>query len=217
MGKRIIRWRYIVDWKLQGSLCAHGLLYGGLVLVAVSFGIFAPLLWSLGGDNPNASIEDQAIVMLYMHDRFWFLALFCFLLIVLGSVKFSHRIAGPLVRYKRNLRLLAQGKLPTPLRTRDGDYLKEEVACLNDAVAGIAVRVEAIRDAQIAVAREIQNLAARLPQKATAQAEQLVAANAQLEAAIAAFERFDTRDGRPAPDPITAGARLALVAPGGGS
>lgn len=188
------RRRFIVDWKLQGSLCAHGLLYGGLVLVAVSSGIFVPLLWSLSGSTVGVGLEDQAIVMLYMHDRFWSLAFLCFVIIVLGAIKFSHRIAGPLVRYKRNLRLIARGKLPTPLRTRANDYLKEEVACLNEAVAGITLRLDAIHAAQVAVQREIEAAVARTPRQSLAQLEPLLAAGRDLERSLAAFERFDPRD-----------------------
>ncbi len=217
MGKRILRWRFIVDWKLQGSLCAHGLLYGGLVLVAVCVGIFAPLLWNLSGGDPSAAIEDQAIVMIYMHDRFWMLALSCFLILVLGSIRFSHRIAGPLVRYKRNLRLMAGGKLPTPLRTRDGDYLKEEVACLNEAVAGVATRIDAIRAAQTEVARAIETLSARAPRQVVALLEPLAAASARLEECVGAFEHFDTKDARPVNSDEERRPQLALAGTSGGS
>ena len=147
MNKRLLRRRFIVDWKLQGSLCAHGVLNGVLVLVTVSCGIFAPLLWNLRDGSELHRFEEQAIVMLYMHERFWLLAALCLCIVVLGAIRFSHRIAGPLVRYKRNLRLVAAGKLPPPLRTRRGDYLQEEVACLNDAVAGVASRLPALHEA----------------------------------------------------------------------
>lgn len=217
MGNRILRWRLIVDWRLQGSLCAHGLLYGGLVLVAVSVGIFAPLLWHLAGGDPSAALEDQAIVMIYMHDRFWLLALSSFLILVLGSVRFSHRIAGPLVRYKRNLRLVAGGKLPTPLRTRDGDYLKEEVACLNEAVAGVATRVDAIRAAQAEVAQAVQALSARAPRHVVALLEPLAAATARLEQCVGAFEHHDTKDSRPVTGDEERRPQLALAGTSGGS
>lgn len=189
--RAFVRRRYIVDWKLQGSLIVHGLLYGLLVLVAISGGIFLPLLWNLGEQSNLAGLEEQAIVMLYMHERFWFLAAACAGIVVLGAIKFSHRIAGPLVRYKRNLRLLASGKLPPPLRTRDGDYLQEEVACLNAAVVGVAARIDAIRRAQLAVRHEVLALAA------VAEGEQLaalVAASAELEQRVAAFQSADPGD-----------------------
>ncbi len=193
MHKRFMRRRYIVDWKLQGSLCAHGLLYGGMVLVAVCGGIFLPLVWDLGDGLVRPHLEEQAIVMIYMHDRFWLLALLCACIVLLGAIKFSHRIAGPLVRYKRNLRLIADGRLPTPLRTRSSDYLKEEVACLNAAVAGVTARVEAIRKAQVAVRHEVLAIAERATE-AQGGVSALVAASAELEQALAAFTVHDPGD-----------------------
>jgi hypothetical protein len=155
MKQRFLRWRYVVDWKLQGSLILHGITYGGLVLLAVSVGMFSPLLWDLGVVDTAGGYEEQAIVMLYLHERFWLLAAMCLVIVVLGAVRFSHRVAGPMVRYKRNLRLLAEGQLPPPLRTRRADFLKEEVGCLNQAVAGVAERVDAIRRAQVGLRRKL--------------------------------------------------------------
>src|SRR5262245_53457577 len=155
MAARSLRRRLVVDWKLQGSLCAHVLLYGGLMIIVVGAGIFLPLLQGLDRLPRGPGPDDQAVVMVYMHERFWSIALLCFALVVFCAVKLSHRIAGPLVRVKRNLTFLANGKLTPPLRTRDGDYLKDEVECLNQAVAGVAGRVATIRSAQLAVSREL--------------------------------------------------------------
>lgn len=211
MGTHFSRRRYIVDWKLQGSLCMHGLVHGGLVLAAIVAGIFVPLLWDLGADVPAYETE-QAIVMLYMHERLWLLALGCGVIVVLSAVKLSHRIAGPLVRYKRNLRLLADGKLPTPLRTRSGDYLKEEVACLNAAVAGIATRVEAIRQAQSVLRGEMAAVLARTSTATAGQFDGLIAASRHLEECVAAIAPFDPGDDRlpePGAAPVVALAGAA--------
>lgn len=162
MKQRIMRWRYIVDWKLQGSLILHGITYGGLVLLAVSVGIFSPLLWDLGVVDMDGGYEEQAIVMLYLHERFWLLAMMCLVIVVLGAVRFSHRVAGPMVRFKRNLRLLSDGKFPPPLRTRRADFLKQEVGCLNKAVVGVGERIAAIRRAQVELRRTLTDCAATI-------------------------------------------------------
>jgi hypothetical protein len=206
-----LRRRYLVDWKLQGSLCAHSLLYGGLVLVAIFGGIFTPLLWDLGGAERPTHIEEQAIVMLWLHERVWLLVLMCAVIVLLSAIKFSHRIAGPLVRYKRNLRWIADGKLPPPLRTRPGDYLKEEVACLNAAVAGIAARVETIRRAQAAVATEVATLTSRADSESRAEMAALMAATAQLATSLAAFTSIDPHDELPVAVQAPANAVLALA------
>lgn len=188
---RFRRWRYVVDWKLQGSLIAHGLVYGVLVLAAIGFGIFAPLMWDLGAAGPDGGFEEQSIVMLYLHGRFWWIAAFCLVIVVVGAVQFSHRVAGPLVRYKRNLRLLADGKMPPPLRTRTSDFLKDEVAVLNRAVAGVEARVEAIRRAQLDVRRRVAVLEEQL-EESTPEMQQLLASCEQLDSAVRTFDHVDT-------------------------
>ena len=162
MKQLIMRRRFIVDWKLQGSLILHGIAYGGLVLLVVSVGVFSPLLWELGVVDMERSGEEQAIVMLYLHKRFWLLALMCLVLVVLGAVRYSHRIAGPMVRFKRNLKMLSDGKLPPPLRTRRGDFMKEEVGCLNKAVVGVGDRLDAIHRAQVDLRLQLSGCAATL-------------------------------------------------------
>lgn len=207
MPRPFVRRRYIVDWKLQGSLCLHGLLYGMLVLVAISGGIFLPLLWNLGESSNAVGIEEQAIVMIYLHERFWVLAAACAAIVVLGAIKFSHRIAGPLVRYKRNLRWLADGKVPPPLRTRDGDYLKEEVACLNAAVAGVAARVEAIRKAHRELRRQLLAMAGGGVGPAAAPYAALLAADEELVRKLEGFREVDPGDelvAVPATEPVLA-------------
>ena len=196
MSRGFVRKRYIVDWNLQGGLIAHGLLYGGLVLVAVVGGIFLPLLWDLG-DRTRPEHDEPAIVMLWLHERLWWIVAACAVVVLLSAVKFSHRIAGPLVRYKRNLRLLAEGKLPSTLRTRRGDYLKEEVACLNAAVAGVAQRVEAIRRAQVALHEAVLAVTAQ-PGVGIERGlvDQLAAQSHELAQKVAAFTPVDPGDER---------------------
>ena len=190
MKQRVLRWRYVVDWKLQGSLILHGITYGGLVLLAVSVGMFSPLVWGLGTAGMEAGYEEQAIVMLYLHERFWLLAAMCLVIIVLGAVRFSHRVAGPMVRYKRNLRLFASGRLPPPLRTRRADFLKAEVGCLNQAVVGIGERVDAIRRAQVELRRKLTDCAAVL-HGATDEFAAVLAASEDLDRAVRMFQHVD--------------------------
>lgn len=206
MKFRIKRWRYVVDWKLQGSLIIHGLTYGGMVLLAVSLGIFSPLLWDLGAIETGGRYEEQAIVMLYLHERFWPLAALCLFLVVLGAIRYSHRVAGPMVRYKRHLRLLADGKFPPPLRTRRNDFMKEEVSCLNKAMLGVSERVEAIQRAQAELQRKLAAhvaVSGDTPDELVA----VVAACEDLERSIDTFQQVSD-GGSPVPT-----AKPAVAAP----
>ena len=41
------------------------------------------------------------------------------------TIRFSHRIVGPLVRIRKTLQEMAAGELVRPIKLRDGDYLTE--------------------------------------------------------------------------------------------
>jgi methyl-accepting chemotaxis protein len=151
------RRRILVDHAFQWSLCFHGISIGIILLVSIGIGLFAPLLWDLEVRGPNKPIDvDLAIVMVYMHERFWVVAGACLLLVGLASLRLSHRIAGPMVRYRRHLKLLANGKLPPILRTRRNDFMKKEVACLNDAIEGLRSRIDRIRSAASSLQLSLQ-------------------------------------------------------------
>jgi len=207
------RRRVLVDRPFQWSLCAHGVALGLLVLVSVCCGLFAPLLWDLQAGAPNQQIDaDLAIVMVYMHERFWLVAGACLVLATLGAMQLSHRIAGPLVRYKRYLRLLGDGKLPPPLRTRRHDYLKEEVACLNAAVAGLRRRHAEVQAAAVALHDELAGLPAAQGAELPELVARITAAEAALQQSLAAIREATPEEvaSGQAPQPLSLPLPVAL-------
>ena len=210
---RRLRRRLLVDRPFQGSLMVHAMGLGLTTLLVVALGIFVPLLWELrSGSGPSPDV-DVAVVMVYMHERFWGVAALCVLLAVYGALRLSHRIAGPLVRYKRNLRMIANGQLPPPLRTRRRDYLKDEVACLNDAVSGVRERVAALRTAHNLLQRELHGARAAGQIDASAWS-QLQDAERQLAAGLAAFRDTGELDAELAADAQGVHAAVARTAGG---
>lgn len=208
------RWRYVVDRKLQGSLVVHGVLYGAAVLAAVGLGIFGPLLSGLGGAHSDPGFEERSLVMVYLHDRFWLIAGCSLLVVVVGAIRFSHRVAGPMVRFKRNLRLLAAGQLPPPLRTRRGDFLKDEVDALNRAVGGVEERVAAVRRAQLEVRRRLQVFEDAQPEPSP-ELRRAVEACEDLDRAVRTFAHVDTPEDVERPIVAPAAAPAAAGQAGG--
>ena len=190
MNRTFQRRRILVDKGLQGRLCLAGLLHGGVVLAAMVLGILAPIVLELSAAQPRR-YEEQAIVMLYLHERLPWVLLVGALVVVAASLRQSHRIAGPLVRFKRNLRLLGEGMLPPTLHTRRRDLLKEEVACLNAAVDGVADRVGAIQDAQVEVRAAVADLLDASVDPDDRRLQALLRAVRGVDARLAAFTDCD--------------------------
>lgn len=58
------------------------------------------------------------------------------LLLVVGGLALSHRVAGPLSRLRHHLLEISAGKSPGPLRFRNGDYFRDLAEICNSAMAG---------------------------------------------------------------------------------
>jgi hypothetical protein len=190
-----LKWRrsFIVDWRLQFAMAWRAIALVVITLMVVSAGLIIPLLGNLHPSANNGSLLDAATVMLYLNDRFWWLAFTCIGLAAVGAIFVSHRIAGPLVRFRRNLRWLGEGKLPAPLRTRDRDFLQSEVATLNQTVAMIGQQVANMRAAHADLASTLTASAAALRNgDASTAAQQVQSAFAAVDGLGRQLAKFET-------------------------
>ncbi len=71
----------------------------------------------------------------------------------------SHRIGGPLYRFRANLLAVGRGDLTLVTRLREGDELQSLTGAMNDMTQSLRAKVEAIRDA----ASELESLAHQSP------------------------------------------------------
>jgi methyl-accepting chemotaxis protein len=46
-------------------------------------------------------------------------------ILALDAIRFSHRLVGPLVRFRRAMQDLAEGQATRPIKLRDGDFLTD--------------------------------------------------------------------------------------------
>lgn len=155
---KIYRRQFIVDRRFQFEMMIRAGVYavGGMLILCI--GIFYPLFQDLesGKDSSAASTA-----MLYLHEHFWPVAILCVVLALLISVQITHRIAGPLYRFKKELRKLGEGVIPGEMRTRKRDYLKEEVRVFNEVMGSLSTQVHSMqhRECELKLAlRECRDL-----------------------------------------------------------
>lgn len=120
---------------------------GLAVLTLVLFApIVLPLLRHAGAQN-EATETALADRMLMLHQIVWPLLGSFFLLSGLVSLLMTHRIAGPLYRFRRVFADIGRGTLSMHVTLRDGDYLTDEAAELDAMVAALRARVTRAKEA----------------------------------------------------------------------
>ncbi len=117
-----LRQRKFVDKQLQGALLLRVVLYAFCCLTVVAVMI---LTWRIAVSGPAR--------VFYKHfDDLWFqygpvvIALLLLLpLIMIDVVRFSHRFVGPMIRMRRAMRALAEGRHVEPIKFRKNDFWHE--------------------------------------------------------------------------------------------
>jgi hypothetical protein len=127
------RKKFLIDVRLQGMLWRRIVaiwLLGGVLVFA--FPISVTFLFGMVGNIPADELFRATIKTL------WFPALSAILLVPWGiwySIRISHRIAGPMFRFKREVRNLLNGQPSRPLNLRESDFFKDFASDLDRLIA----------------------------------------------------------------------------------
>jgi methyl-accepting chemotaxis protein len=153
------RRRYIVDKRLQFRLLVYNGFYFLVITAAIWAGLFLPLALDLS--NPNLSVAEQGEVagkILYLHSRLGPILLIVFVILGIHSVLVSHRIAGPLYRFKATFNQVAQGDLSKVVSIRKGDLLVNEQNKIEEMIGTLSSRLKNVKREHAAMEQAIQSL-----------------------------------------------------------
>jgi len=131
--KKHLRKRLFVDPKVQGALVVRVVCYWLICLVTITLML---LCWRI--------ITGPAR-MFYTHlDDMWFhygpalvASLVLLPLVIVDIVRLSNRFAGPMLRLRRSMGELAQGRPVEPISFRDGDFWQDFAKEFNSVLARV--------------------------------------------------------------------------------
>jgi len=143
------RRNFLINKDLQFRLLFASLFYVVLFIAVTGSALFIPLFMELErGHGSSLKVPQAARIILYLHSNFWPAALFLFILIVILSIRTSHRIAGPIYRMTLVLNSLKEGTLSKTIHLRKGDRLSAEVEITNQMLETLRMKVAEIQKAQ---------------------------------------------------------------------
>lgn len=141
--KRTLR---LIFTSSQFRLLAFSLIYVFATVLVFAVALFLPMILML--DNRSLSSVEKEVVadqLLSFHARAWPAIIIVLVLLAIHSLVVSHRIAGPLYRFRSCLRAIAEGNLSTPAIIRRNDYLVTENETFNEMIASLRAKIEDIQ------------------------------------------------------------------------
>jgi methyl-accepting chemotaxis protein len=158
-GMKHRRRRYLIDKRLQLRLVIYNATYFLVTVAIIGLGLLLPLVLDLY--NPNLSIVQQGEVadkILYLHARLGPVLLVILLALCVHSVFVSHKIAGPLYRFRATFKQVAQGDLSKGVKIRRGDFLLNEQAKIEEMIESLRSRLTNISNEQAEIEQVINRL-----------------------------------------------------------
>jgi len=143
MGRPPFRRRQFLVVSFQNRMLLFTFLYFVTTVVIFAAVLFFPLMNQL--DAEGLSQAERGVVageFLSLHYRFWPAIPLVFVLIGAHSILISHRVAGPLYRFRQVFRDVTGGDLSRTVRLRKGDYLQEDAELLSDMIDTLRSRIQ---------------------------------------------------------------------------
>ena len=187
--RRHFLWDTVQPRFLGLSFC-----YVVVVIAAVAGALFVPLMLELN-HLPISSVEAQLVADQFelLHSRFWPVVAVVSVLLLVHGVFFSHRIAGPLYRFRRIFQSVASGDLTVRTSIRKADYLHVEAQCLGEMVDALREKIGRIEAHHADIAPQLERLKAAAACGALREVEQEAdRLRATVEQLTRAMEPFQT-------------------------
>lgn len=121
-----------------GYLVAYSVILAALLM--------GPLVLEFGAE-PQSGVEQRqaAVQLLYLHARILPAIALALCVFAIHGIFFSHRIAGPLYRFKQIFRSVKAGDVPSGVHLREKDFLQDEALELGHMLTSLRTRLGEIR------------------------------------------------------------------------
>lgn len=148
------------------------LIYFACLLIVLYAVVFLPMVQPLY--DSSVSWEQHAQIasqFLELNERIWPWLIVTFLVLLLHSMYFMHRIAGPLYRFSTLFRSIGTGHLHQRARLRKHDYLHREAQAFNSMLDNIENKIQTINLHAALVTQAYEAVALRVQEQSSNQVQ----------------------------------------------
>lgn len=166
----------------------------GSIVFAIILSIFSANTLTIIYDNASLQIGATPVILLKkIIIAHWLLIICGGILIVAGSMLFTHRVAGPIFKFEKALDEMIEGNFSFNVHLRSKDEAKELQEKINDLTNMLSLRLNRIKDlaAEMAIAIDSLSRKAETPQSgesAVADLAKLEELRSELSAIIQTFK-----------------------------
>jgi methyl-accepting chemotaxis protein len=153
------RRRYVIDRALQYRLLIYNAIYFLIIVLSIGVALFLPLYFEMS--KPGLTTAQQGEVagrVLYLHANLWPAVLVVLIILGIHSLLISHKIAGPLYRFRQTFQDIIDGDISRMVKIRKSDFLMSEQEKIEEMMAMLRSRIGKIRSEQAAMENVLNDI-----------------------------------------------------------
>lgn len=156
------RQKKFIDREIQGRLALMVVKNALVYLLLLAIFIFVPLAIRLNAEESTPELHDAANAFLALHEHFWPAIFFVLIVIGIHSIRVSHRMVGPVYRFKETLKGIGKNDLSYTVTLRDGDFFVDLMDEINKMTLSLRSGLQELKDKEGALRRAVSDLNAML-------------------------------------------------------
>ncbi len=120
--------------------------------------IFAPLAYRLYSGEVTPELQEAANAFLALHEHFWPAILLVLIVVGFHSIQLSHRLAGPVYRFRQTLKQMRQRDFSVQITLRKKDFFSEMMDEMNETNRTLSSEISKLREKDDTMRRMIDTL-----------------------------------------------------------
>ena len=134
--KKIKRKKVLVDQVAQSKFALLIVVYLIVYTILLSFIVYLPTLFVISSDKYPVTAQAQATHDFLFLEKSYLIPLFLIMFLMgLHSIRITHKIFGPIYRFKSVTKKILDGDLSARITLRKNDYLKDYQEIFNSMIS----------------------------------------------------------------------------------
>lgn len=154
-----------IDRQTQKRLTFIVIINALFYIALLALFIFVPLAYRIYSGEVTPEIQEAANAFLALHEHFWPAILLVLIVVGFHSIQFSHRLAGPVYRFRQTLRQMQERDFSVQTTLRKKDFFSEMMDEMNETNRILSTEISDLKEKGDMIRQSIDEMNEHLSQE----------------------------------------------------
>ncbi len=152
------RYRKYIDRPFQGRIAVTVVINAMMYMFLLALFLFVPLAYRIDHETVSSEMMSVGKDFITLHEHFWPAIFVLLILVAFQSIRLSHRIAGPIYRFKLAIQSMKKRDFSQKITLRKKDFLVDLMKEINEMSVSLQETFQELKNKNALLGEEIDAL-----------------------------------------------------------